>query len=54
MGIYSAALAGTLYSLYLVYLEIFEIHAFCSWCLASGLVMATMLVLSLRMVFRHP
>ncbi len=54
LGTYSAALAGTLYSLYLVYLEIFEIHAFCSWCLASGLVIATILVLSLRMIFRHP
>jgi len=48
---YAVALTGTLYSAYLFYLEAFEIHAFCPWCLASGLVVVTILVLSLRSLF---
>lgn len=45
--IYSTALAGTLFSAYLYYLEIFEIHAFCTWCIASSVVMVSILILSL-------
>ncbi len=47
LGTYAIALSGTLYSAYLFYLELFEIHAFCTWCLASALVIVCILVLSL-------
>lgn len=46
-GIYSLALSGTMFSIYLYYLEIFEIHAFCSWCIASSLVIFSLFALSL-------
>jgi len=47
LGIYAVALSGTLFSIYLYYLEIFEIHAFCTWCIASSLVMFSLLACSL-------
>jgi uncharacterized membrane protein len=45
-GVYLAfliALAGTLFSFYLTYLEVFVIHALCQWCLASAAVMVAAL-----------
>ncbi|MCM8747004.1 vitamin K epoxide reductase family protein [Thermomicrobium sp. CFH 73360] len=50
------ALAGTLYSGYLTYLELFVINAICQWCVASAvLVTALFLVESwgLRQVLRE-
>ncbi len=47
MILYAGALSGTLFSGYLYYLEIFKIHAFCSWCIASSIIMVGILVLSL-------
>jgi uncharacterized membrane protein len=46
-GIYDMALTGTLFSLYLYYLEIFEIHAFCTWCIGSSIVMFSIFILSI-------
>lgn len=46
LAIYAMALSGTLYSVYLTYREAFTIHAFCSWCLGSALVITSILVLS--------
>jgi len=46
-GIYGLALSGILFSLYLYYLEIFEIHAFCTWCITSSIVMLAIFILSL-------
>jgi uncharacterized membrane protein len=51
MGIYAFALAGTLFTVYLFYLEIFQIHAFCTWCIGSAIVIASILVLSLFHLF---
>lgn len=48
LEIYMIALAGILFTAYLYYLEIFVIHAFCTWCVASSIVLATILVLSLN------
>lgn len=45
--IFGISLFGFLYSLYLTYLEIFVIHAFCQWCILSGLCMTIILVASL-------
>jgi uncharacterized membrane protein len=47
IGIYTMALAGTMFSLYLLYLEAYVIHDYCTWCLASGIVILTILILSL-------
>jgi uncharacterized membrane protein len=43
-GIPLIALAGTLFSIYLTFLEPFVIGATCAWCLASAVLMATILV----------
>lgn len=47
VGLYGLALASLLFSLYLYYLEIFEIHAFCTWCIASSIVVLCLFILSL-------
>jgi uncharacterized membrane protein len=36
LGVFGLALAGTLYSAYLTYLELFVIGAVCPWCVASA------------------
>ncbi len=41
--IFSMALAGFLYSVYLTYLELFVILAVCPWCVASALLMTGIL-----------
>ncbi len=40
------AMMGTLFSIYLTWLEVFVIKAECLWCLASAVLMGTMLVLA--------
>ncbi|MEK7848090.1 MAG: vitamin K epoxide reductase family protein [Chloroflexota bacterium] len=47
LALFGVALAGTLYSAYLTYVEFFVIHAVCLWCLASAAVTAAVLGLSL-------
>ncbi|MEA2347213.1 MAG: hypothetical protein QOG62_1000 [Thermoleophilaceae bacterium] len=37
-------LAGTAFSLYLTYLELFQIHAICQWCVGSAIVMTILTV----------
>jgi uncharacterized membrane protein len=51
LGTYAVALSGTLFTGYLYYLEIFELHAFCSWCIASSVVIVSILALSLINLF---
>ena len=46
-SIYALSLSGTLFSVYLYYLEIFQIHAFCTLCIASSIVMFSIFILSL-------
>ena len=43
---------GFLFSLYLEYLQGFVIHAFCAWCVTSGLVMTTLCALAIYDVVR--
>ncbi|HJR15647.1 MAG TPA: vitamin K epoxide reductase family protein [Gemmatimonadales bacterium] len=38
---------GVLFTLYLTYLELFVIHAICRWCVASGVVILAIFVVSL-------
>ena len=51
LATFSLSLTGTLYSGYLFYLQLSEIHAFCTWCLASAVVVTTIMALSLKMLF---
>jgi uncharacterized membrane protein/glutaredoxin len=44
------ALFGTLFSVYLTYLELFVIHAVCIWCLSSAVIITALLLLSLPFV----
>ncbi len=43
---------GFLFSLYLEYLQGFVIHAFCTWCVTSAIVMAALCALSIYNVLR--
>jgi uncharacterized membrane protein len=54
LAIFGLALAGTVFSAYLTYLEIFVIHAVCAWCLGSALFMTLILVLSYRDLAAQP
>jgi len=44
---YGMALFGTLFSIYLTYLELFVIHAVCIWCLASAVIITALMLLNL-------
>ncbi len=44
---FGVTLAGTVYSAYLTYLELFVLHAICPLCVLSALVMVGLFVLSL-------
>ena len=45
LGIFTLSLSGALFSLYLLYLEAFKIHAFCSWCIGSAVVIFCIFIL---------
>ncbi len=42
---FGLALAGTLYSAYLTYLELFVIHAICQWCVTSAVLVTAITLL---------
>jgi uncharacterized membrane protein len=46
-ALFGVTLAGTLYSIYLTYLEIFVLEAICPYCVLSAVVMGGLFVLSL-------
>jgi uncharacterized membrane protein len=48
LAVTGLALIGTLFSLYLTYLEPFVIQAVCLWCLFSAIVLSLLLLSSLR------
>lgn len=47
---FAMALFGTLFSVYLTYLELFVIHAVCIWCLSSAIIITVLMLLSLPFV----
>jgi uncharacterized membrane protein len=49
-AMYGMALFGTLFSIYLTYLELFVIHAVCIWCLSSAVIITLLMVLILPQV----
>jgi uncharacterized membrane protein len=48
------ALVGFGFSVYLTYLELFEIDAICQWCVASAVLMTTLAVLSAVRLLEGP
>jgi uncharacterized membrane protein len=51
MGGFAVSLVGFGYSVYLTYLELFQIEAVCQWCVASAIVMTGLFVVNaIRMV----
>ena len=48
-----ASLSGFGFSLYLTYLELFEIDAICQWCVASAVVMTLLLLVNLIRASRY-
>jgi uncharacterized membrane protein len=46
-GVFGLALAGTLYSAYLTYVEVAVLRAICPYCVASALILTALLGLSL-------
>lgn len=49
---YAMALFGTLFSIYLTYLELFVIHAVCIWCLSSAVIITVLMLLCLPALTR--
>lgn len=47
LAIFAMGIFGTLYSVYLTYLELFVIKAVCVWCLTSAVIMTALMLLSL-------
>ena len=48
VAMFGVALAGTLYSAYLTYLELFVIGAVCPWCVTSAVLMVAILAFATR------
>ncbi len=46
VAVYILGIVGTLFEAYLVYLELFVIHAICAWCVAYGVTVVGGLVLA--------
>lgn len=46
LTMFGLALAGTLYSAYLTYLELFVIHAICPWCVTSAVLITALCTLA--------
>ena len=46
-AMFGMALFGTLFSIYLTYLELFVIHAVCIWCLSSAVIITVLMLLNL-------
>jgi uncharacterized membrane protein len=52
IALYGMALFGTIFSVYLTYLEIFVIKAVCIWCISSAIIIALLLFFSLASTLR--
>ena len=48
LALLGMGLFGTLFSIYLTYLEIFVIEAVCLWCISSAVIMTLIMLLSIR------
>jgi uncharacterized membrane protein len=52
LAVAGATMVGFGFSLYLTYLELFEIHAVCQWCVASAVIMTALMVLAVARAAR--
>jgi uncharacterized membrane protein len=52
IALFGMALFGTIFSVYLTYLEIFIIKAVCIWCISSAVIIALLLLFSLDSTLR--
>jgi uncharacterized membrane protein len=48
LGIFGTALAGTLYSAYLTYIELFVLHEVCPYCVVSAVCITIIFILSVQ------
>ena len=48
LALFGMGLFGTLYSIYMTYLEIWVIEAVCMWCISSAVVMTLIMLLSIK------
>jgi len=48
VALFGGALFGTLFSIYLTYLELFVIKAVCMWCISSAVIITLLLLVSLN------
>lgn len=53
LAIFGLSLAGVLFSGYLTYLELFVIHAICTWCVISAVIMVLIFGLALLAYRQH-
>ncbi len=54
LAVFGLALVGFLFTLYLIYVEIALIHAFCPFCVTSQVTMTTLFALSIIRLVRQP
>ncbi len=52
-AVFGLSLAGTLYSVYLTYLEVAVIRAICPWCVVSAVLVTAIFLLTLRQVLNE-
>jgi uncharacterized membrane protein len=52
LSLFGITVFGSLYSIYLTYLELFVIHALCPWCLVSAIAMIMLCVISMIFLSR--
>jgi uncharacterized membrane protein len=52
LGGYALTLIGFLFSVYLIYREVFTIHAICSWCVSSAIVLTFIAIVGTVRVLR--
>lgn len=52
IGIFGLSLAGTIYSAYLTYIEIFVLRAICPYCVVSAVVITVIFILSTARLVR--
>ncbi len=52
LGVFGFTLAGTIYSVYLTYIEIFVLQAICPYCVVSAVVMLLLFVISIMRLRR--
>jgi uncharacterized membrane protein len=48
IALFGMALFGTIFSIYLTYLELYVIKAVCIWCISSAVIIAMLLLFSLN------